>query len=218
MKRSLPIRRRSRAVPVVLALASALAGGGVLWARAHDPRPVPVVAAPAPEDTESTIRRAALQRFGGSVAKLVIDGKEVAPDEAAAQNIKVDMFKKELARTELARDPAFRAKAENELRMRQPATVTMTWDDLAGNEELVFDMKDTRACPELLGAGRDLSAKELEKLSCLRLPIMQNRWSEDAKLHVSLAPVDEDDSKWQRMVRDVMVELASERFAVNTKP
>lgn len=194
------------------------AGGAFAWRRAHAQRePSPPVTAAA-EDSESAIRRAALERFGASVAKLVIDGKEITPDESVATDIKVDIFKKSLARRAQERDPAFRAKAESELRLRQPVVVTITWDDLSGSEQLEFDMKDSRSCPDLVGTARDVSAKDIAKLPCLRVPVLQNRWDDGAALHATFPRLDEGDPKWEKMVAGVMVELAADSFAANARP
>jgi hypothetical protein len=125
----------------------------------------------------------------------------------------VSLYKRELAKDEERRDPAFRAKAEDDVRLRQPSRVTITWDDLAGSQELDFDVTDTRACVALVGAHHDVSAKALGQFGCLTLPTLQNRWDDDAKLTVMLAPFEEGESKWNRFVGERMTELAEERFA-----
>ncbi len=204
------------ALPLFVVIAGSL--GAFAWRRAdvrhREPSP-PLIA--GTQDSESAIRRAAIERFGASVAKLVIDGKEITPDESVATDIKVDIFKKSLARREQERDPAFRAKAEMELRLRQPVVVTITWDDLSGSEQLEFDMKDSRSCPDLAGAARDISAKDIAKFPCLHVPVLQNRWDDGASLHATFTRLDEEDPKWAKMVAGVMVELAADRFAANAR-
>lgn len=212
--------RKSYFYVSLLALVAVGAVAGYRWTKTTSS----AAKAPAPatssvqEDDATLLRRAALERFKNSMASLTYGGKPIEiEDERVKEDIKVRLFKSSLSKKEQMRDPAFRAKAEDDVRMRQPVNATVTWDDLSGNQQLDFLIVDTRACSKAVGATQKLSARELAKIGCIQLPTVQNRWDDDAPLEIKLDPVEEETPTWGRLVQERMSEIAAEQFVASTR-
>jgi hypothetical protein len=181
--------------------------------------PAPILAnAPATENDEMLLRRGALQRFGTSVATITYGGSAIkADDEHLNEELKVGLFKRTLSKQEQLRDPAFRAKAEDEVRMRQPVNASIAWDDLSGNQQTDFLIKDTRGCSQAAFATKKIAARDLAKLGCIELPSLQNRWDDNATLEITLQTVEEETPVWSRLVQEQMGEMAVAQFVATAR-
>jgi hypothetical protein len=199
--------------------------GALYWAAlAPSPQPDRAIAAsansaePAPTDDVAVLRRAALARFKASVPRLKFSGKiEAAVDPELQEQIKVRLFKRALSNEQEQRDPAFRAKAEEAVRMQKPMTAVLRWDDLAGNQEASIVIADSRTCERQFAPGSKFAASELTKLGCLELPSLQNRWDDNATLELATEPVAEGTTTWNRLVQEHMTATATEGFLASAR-
>jgi hypothetical protein len=195
--------------------------GALYWtalAPTETPQPTATAVVPEPGDDIAALRRAALARFEHSVPRLRFSGKiEPAVDPALQEEIKVRLFQRALSNEQEQRDPAFRAKAEEAVRLEQPVTVVLQWDDLSGNQQTSVVVADSRACQRELASGRKFAASELAKLDCLTLPSLQNRWDDAAILELAMEPIAEGTATWNRLVQEHMTTAATETFLASAR-
>ena len=96
------------------------------------PRPAAMPERAPASDADSALREAALARFkNGSAGLRLNDGTRIAPRDAEHEaHIKVNLFKKVLARELAQKDPTFVQVAEQSLRRKRPAELVVEWDEL----------------------------------------------------------------------------------------
>jgi hypothetical protein len=192
---------------VVLALAAVSL---YVWSdRDADTQPTASAAEPAPRPL-SQLEREATARFAGSQPRIKLpDGTQVPPrNEEHALAIKVRSYKNLLVQAAEARDPTFKLKAEAELERRQPRHATITWEDVSGNQEMLFVVEDSSECGLPDGAtDLQLSATELSQHPCLAV---NGSLGGDVSASVHLEPVGSDEALWQELLRDTLRSMAAE--------
>ncbi|WP_164011927.1 hypothetical protein [Pyxidicoccus trucidator] len=170
--------------------------------------------APAP-DADSALREAALARFkNGSTGLRLNDGTRIAPRDAEHEaHIKVNLFKKVLARELAQKDPTFVQAAEQSLRRKRPAELVVEWDELTGNPWVRFVVSETADCAFPEGPEARVEAGGLSRHPCLLRSSLKSRWPEgNPALRVEVLPLAPDSRDWKRLMEEEMKELAALDF------
>ncbi|MFP2960032.1 hypothetical protein ACLEPN_19940 [Myxococcus sp. 1LA] len=213
------MRKHAARWGVGVALVIATATGIVL---VREQGSAPVVAAPAPPaapsgtlDADSALREAALKRFErGTTGVRMADGTRIAPRDAEHEaHIKVNLFKKVLARERAAKDPEFPRAAARALRSKRPAEIIAAWDDATGEQWVRFVAAATADCAFPPEETFQVEAGGLLKHPCLLSGSLKTRWGgTNPILRIEVLPLDENGKEWQRLVEEEMKSLAALDF------
>jgi hypothetical protein len=161
--------------------------------------------------------QAALERFGAQPPTIrLLNGKKIqVTDPARAQRIRIRNFRYVLMRDRVSRDPAFREKAQEHIRLGKPAIVRIEWEDLSGDQRLEGIVETSVECrlPQN-GSSVAVTRRELvKKFPCLQSLIGDHdQWKLGERVIVASEPLTESNRAWDRIVRKVMMQWAEEEF------
>jgi hypothetical protein len=202
---------RNRALAWLL---STVALGGALGVGLVKLRALKTPAPPAAKLARplTSLEQAAQARFANVEPHVRMpNGELLAPlNEEHALQMKVSAYKSVLVREEEERDPTFRLKAEAELARRKPVRAAIEWEDLAGNQQLVFTLDDTAGCGLDGKSEIALAATEVGRYPCLDHG--GNPWDEEATLKIHLDPIAKGESLWNELLRETMKSMAADLY------